>query len=214
VLEAIEVQTSSASLPEEMSLQGSNVEPPRRAGFSPVLLFGGGGIALLLLLFMGWYFLNYGRAAAAPPTETPAPTETSAPTAAAEVGLVANTEAPTQATTQTPTVEPTATNTLPPLYVRINNISVNDNNFYVVEYETFGYTEVLPGQHIHFFFDTVPVEQAGSPGTGKWYLYGGPRPFDEYRLNDRPVGATQMCALVANPNHSIIPETGNCVDLP
>jgi hypothetical protein len=83
-----------------------------------------------------------------------------------------------------------------------------------VEYETFGYTEVLPGMHVHFFFDTVPVEQAGSPGSGPWYLYGGPRPFTKYREVDRPTNATQMCALVANANHSIIPESGNCFNLP
>lgn len=208
------VQDRDLPVPQVTPVSGQELEPAERKAFSPLLLFGGGGVVLLVLLFMGWYFLNNGLAAAPPSTETQTPTETSAPTATEAIVLVSNTEAPTQTATQTPTVEPTATNTLPPLYVRINNISVNDNDYYVVEYETFGYTEVLPGQHIHFFFDTVPVEQAGSPGTGRWFLYGGPRPFDKYRLSDRPEGATQMCALVANPNHSIIPETGNCVDLP
>ena len=185
---------------------------PARAAFSPALLFGGGGILLLLLLLAGWYFLNNGLAANALPTFTPTVTETSPPTATEAAVLIADTRAPTA--TLTPTLEPTVTNTLPPLYVRINNITVNDSDFYVVEYETFGYTEVLPGQHVHFFFDTVPVEEAGSPGPGNWYLYGGPRPFDKYRVSDRPPGANQMCALVANSNHTIIPETGNCFDLP
>jgi hypothetical protein len=84
----------------------------------------------------------------------------------------------------------------------------------VVVYETFGYTEALPGMHIHFFFDTVPPDQAGTPGSGPWILYGGPRPFTGYRVNQRPTGARQMCALVANPDHSVIAESGNCVDLP
>jgi hypothetical protein len=165
-----------------------------------------------LLLLAGWYFLNAGLAANAAPTSTPTITETSPPTATEAGVLIANTEAPT--VTATPTLEPTATNTLPPMYVRINDITINQSNSYVVEYETFGYTEVLPGQHVHFFFDTVPVEEAGSPGPGNWYLYGGPRPFDKYRVSDRPQGATQMCALVANSNHTVIPETGNCFDLP
>ena len=116
--------------------------------------------------------------------------------------------------TDIPTVAPTVTPTYPPLYVRINSITVNGSNQYVVEYETFGYTEQLPGQHVHFFFNTVPPEQAGMPGSGPWIVYGGPRPFTKYRVSDRPANATQMCALVANPNHSVIADSGNCVDLP
>lgn len=114
----------------------------------------------------------------------------------------------------TPTQGPTATATYPPLYARINSISINASSQYVVVYETFGFTEALPGRHIHFFFDTVAPDQAGSPGSGPWILYGGPRPFTGYRVTQRPAGATQMCALVANPDHSVVAESGNCVDLP
>jgi serine/threonine protein kinase/S1-C subfamily serine protease len=98
-------------------------------------------------------------------------------------------------------------------YVRINKITL-DNNRYVVEYETFGYTEQLPGQHVHFFFNTVAPEQAGRPGLGPWILYGGPRPFQDYTVGDRPANATQMCALVANSDHSVIQGSGNCKALP
>jgi hypothetical protein len=128
--------------------------------------------------------------------------------------LPTETLAATDLPTETATEAPTATATFPPLYVRINSITVNDTGNYVVDYETFGYTEVLPGQHVHFFFDTVPPQNAGSPGTGPWQLYGGPRPFTKYREVDRPADATQMCALVANPNHSVVAESGNCVNLP
>ncbi len=120
----------------------------------------------------------------------------------------------TSAPTDIPTLEPTVTPTYPPLYVRINGITVGASNEYVVDYETFGYTEVVPGQHVHFFFNTVRPEQAGMPGSGPWILYGGPRPFTRYRVSDRPANATQMCALVANRDHSVIAESGNCVDLP
>jgi hypothetical protein len=120
----------------------------------------------------------------------------------------------TPAPTDVPTPEPTVTPTYPPLYVRINSISVNDSSQYVVDYETFGYTEQLPGQHVHFFFNSVQPEQAGSPGSGPWILYGGPRPFTKYRVGDRPANAAQMCVLVANSNHSVIAESGNCIDLP
>ncbi|PWH15241.1 MAG: hypothetical protein DDG60_06390 [Anaerolineae bacterium] len=99
-------------------------------------------------------------------------------------------------------------------FVLIKEIVLNAQNQYVVTYETFEYTESLPGTHIHFFFDTVPFDQAGSPGRGPWKVYGGPRPFSGYRTSDRPANAAQLCALVANPNHSVIPNSGNCVPLP
>jgi hypothetical protein len=135
-------------------------------------------------------------------TFTPAPTSTTAPTATYNPP------------TETPTATLVPTETVPPgPYVRINGITIKDG-YYVVDYETFEYTEQLPGTHIHFFFDTVKPEQAGSPGRGPWILYGGPRPFSKYKVADRPYNANQMCALVANPNHSVKLESGSCYDLP
>jgi hypothetical protein len=135
--------------------------------------------------------------------DTPTPTATEAPPTPTE-------GPPTE--TPTPTIAPTAT--VPPgPHVRINNIFV-ENNTYMVEYETFEYTEGLPGMHVHFFYDTVPPEQAGVPGSGPWIVWGGPRPFNGYTVASKPQYATQMCALVANANHSIILESGNCYDLP
>jgi hypothetical protein len=123
---------------------------------------------------------------------------------------------PTLAPSQTPTITPSPTPTIPAgvPYVRINAIAVNQNGYYVVEYETFEFTEALPGEHIHFFFNTVLPEQAGVPGAGPWILYGGPRPFEKYRTADRPASATQLCALVAERDHSIQPLSGNCLNLP
>jgi len=100
-----------------------------------------------------------------------------------------------------------------PLAARINGISVQ-NGLYVVDFGTSGFTPQLPGQHVHFFFNTVPPEQAGVPGSGPWILYGGPSPFTGYGVADRPGDATQMCILVANPDHSVQLGTGNCVGLP
>ncbi len=115
-----------------------------------------------------------------------------------------------------PTAEQVPTPTTPPMNysARINHISINEYQQYVVDYETLGYTEQLPGQHVHFFFNTVPPEQAGQPGAGPWYVYGGPRPFTGYTLSDRPYDATQMCILVANPDHTVQLNSGNCLDLP
>ena len=153
---------------------------------------------------------------------SPEPVETETSTAMVEnTATIAPTDTPvpvqpsdTPEPTPVPTDTPLPTATYPPLYVRINEITLNSSGQYVVAYETFGYTEKLPGMHVHFFFDTVPPEQAGVPGSGPWILYGGPRPFTKYRESDRPGAATQMCALVANANHSIIMESGNCMDLP
>ena len=74
--------------------------------------------------------------------------------------------------------------------------------------------------HVHFFFDTVPISQAGSPGEGPWQLYpasygaAGTSPFTLLGPSEKPQGAQELCILVANPNHSIIPGTGNCKNLP
>jgi len=102
---------------------------------------------------------------------------------------------------------------------RINNITVQDGR-YIVEFETFGFEPLVPGQHVHFFFNSVPAEKAGVPGNGPWQIYptgpGEPNtsPFTLYRVDQQPEGAIQMCILVANEDHSVNQGTGNCFDLP
>ena len=102
---------------------------------------------------------------------------------------------------------------LQPESARINSISIQGEG-YVVDFETLGFEPQLPGQHVHFFFDTVPQGEAGVPGSGPWIVYGGTSPFTEYGVADRPANASQMCILVANPDHSIQAGSGNCRDLP
>jgi ABC-type transport system substrate-binding protein len=99
-------------------------------------------------------------------------------------------------------------------YAEITSITIDDQGRYVVEYQTYNYTPQLDGEHVHFFFNTVPPDQAGRPSAGPWIMYYGPSPFTEYGVSDRPHDATQMCILVANPDHSVQPGSGNCVDLP
>lgn len=101
----------------------------------------------------------------------------------------------------------------PALGVMINSIKMSEAA-YEVGFTTSGFTPQLPGQHIHFYFNTVPAAQAGMPGSGPWFVYGGSSPFTGYGIADRPKGATHLCALVANPDHSVIPGTGNCISLP
>lgn len=171
-----------------------------------------GAIVICGVLAGGGYLLFGGSGGGLPALAAASETPTEAPTAISEP-----TEAPTATTappteTPAPTVEPTATDPTGS-YVRINSITLQGNR-YLVEYETFGYIENLPGQHVHFYFNSVPEEQAGSPGSGPWYVWGGPRPFNGYTTSDRPAGADQMCARSANPDHSIVMGSGNCVDLP
>ncbi len=149
------------------------------------------------------------------------PASTTIPTAVGVIGIPlvgpTATPAPLAPAGQlaTPVPPASATSTIDPngKYVRINNITIQDGR-YVVDYETFGFTEALPGTNIHFFFNSVPPDQAGVPGKGPWVFFGGPTPFKGYAVANRPQGATQMCALVANPNHTVQPQSGNCFDLP
>jgi serine/threonine protein kinase len=214
----------------------SPARPAAPAAAKPVLarpaLLAGGGIVLVLILFClvagglaGGYMLNRaGMFTGA--TDTPAATLTATQTSAVVAPLLQATTATSSPTseaatapalpTPTPTPEFIPTITIPAgiHFARINTIELDDQGRYIVSYETSEFTEQLPGEHVHFFFNTVPPEQAGVPGKGPWILYGGPRPFSQYKASDRPQNASQMCILVANPNHSVQPDSGNCLPLP
>ena len=119
----------------------------------------------------------------------------------------------------TPTAVPSPT-AVPPSatpagrQARITGITISGGR-YVVDYDVFNFTPELPGgRHVHFFFDTVTPENAGVPGDGPWFLYAGPVPFKEYKVSERPGGARQICVLVARADHSVVQDTGNCVDIP
>ncbi|MCO5206362.1 MAG: hypothetical protein M9928_15105 [Anaerolineae bacterium] len=106
-----------------------------------------------------------------------------------------------------------------PNTARITGITL-DSTYYVVAFETVGFTPTWGAQHVHFFFDTVSAENAGQPGSGPWQLYpasadgSNSSPFTLYSTADRPAGAEKMCILVANADHSVNQGTGNCVWLP
>ncbi|HAV78869.1 MAG TPA: hypothetical protein DCX53_16075, partial [Anaerolineae bacterium] len=161
-----------------------------------------GGIIGFCILVGGGAFLvsrMFGGGASSP-TEVPivAPIDTLAPTATTAPEI---TEAvlPTEIPTETP-IPFTPTPETP--YVVITGIRL-EGNTYVVDYEMHNQ---LDSQHVHMFFNSVPPEQAGSPGSGPWKLTGGsygPSPFSGYGSANRPSNATQMCALIANANHSI-----------
>jgi hypothetical protein len=184
-----------------------------------------GGIAgagLVIIVILVFALRGVGRSTTPPaaPLATTAPTATQAVVAFIPTAQPSATLTPTITHTSPPTATPTITLSPTPTipadvpYSRINAITINDQDIYIVDYETFNYTEKLGSQHVHFFFNTVHPEQAGNPGKGDRILYGGPRPFAGYSTSNRPAAATQMCILVANPDHSIQLNSGNCFTLP
>ncbi len=107
-------------------------------------------------------------------------------------------------------MSPTATSPAGAPLARITGITLDDQQRYVVTYETSGLTAQPSGSHLHFFFDTVPPGQAGTPGSGLWTEYEGSSPFAQIKQSDRPENAGQLCVLVANPDHSVQPNSGTC----
>lgn len=182
---------------------------PKRSGLAlPIII--GGLIGGLCLLVGAGYIVSRLVATGGlnPATEEPAV-------------VVINTDVPTEVPVTLPPAElPTdtaipATPTPSGPYVVITGIRL-ENNIYVVDYEV--HNEPPDSQlHVHMFFNTVPPDQAGAPGAGPWkltYRSYGNSPFVQYGVSNRPSGATQMCALIANANHSVQLNSGNCVDLP
>jgi actin-like ATPase involved in cell morphogenesis len=100
---------------------------------------------------------------------------------------------------------------------------------YVLDYTTTGFDPLIyqagkqgtPGDHnVHFFFDTTLPQNAGTNGhpPGQWWIWdrpsgGGQLRFDQARVADRGA-ARRLCILVADPQHAVEPDSGNCVDLP
>ncbi len=207
--------------------------PPRPARRVPAMAVGAGVgalvaiVALVLLLTRGGpedaaasaasaSSAADGAAAAASPSPEPS-TATSSEEAWSE---------PTSGETSDTSPDDPPTAGLPGgRYVEITGITLQGDR-YAVDYETYNYTPKISDNdgdyHIHFFFDTVAPENAGTngPDPAEWILYDGPVPFTGYGPADRPPGADKICALVANHLHEIAmyggraDKTGNCVDLP
>jgi hypothetical protein len=147
------------------------------------------------------------------PSASPATSVAVIPSASPSIAVTPS-PSPVLTPSPSPTPLPTPTPTPGGRQARITEITVS-NGRYVVDYDVFNFAPELPnGRHVHFFFDTVAPVEAGVPGSGPWELYAGPVPFTVYRVSDKPSGATQMCILVARPDHSVVQNTGNCVDLP
>jgi len=210
---AIEAPTQAAAPPTEVvpvAAAGARGKAGRRRTMAAAVAIG--AAALVLLAAAAASGMLPGIASSSPPAS--GGLASAAPSASASAiavpspsALSSATPAPSSSALASPSATPAGRQ------ARITGIAITDGR-YVVNYETFGYTPALPGTHMHFFFNTVSVADAGVPGAGPWFLYAGPAPFTGYKVSDKPADATQMCILVANPDHSIIPDTGNCMVLP
>lgn len=235
-LDMTETDHPAAPRPESVQREVKEAVKPavRPSASSPLVKFGVIGILVLFVAVAGIYLLSRNTS-----TKPDTASTTAAQTAVAEqtqnaLAVIAQQTAEaglTQSAAPTATIEATLEPTQPVAtptetsvpssptpttpYVLITGIRL-ENNKYTVDYEVHNFPE-SPSLHVHMFFNTVPPEQAGNPGSGPWKLTWGPYgdpPFTEYGPVNRPANATQMCALVANANHSIILETGNCFQLP
>ncbi len=184
-----------------------------RRGLVPVAA-GIGAIALIAVLAVGASALLGGGSASPSPSAASSVAVVVSPSPSAPPSP-SPTPSPTASPTPTPTPVPTPSPTPAGRQVRIQGITIQ-GNAYAVEFQAFHFTPDIPGtRHIHFFWDTIPPTKAGAPAPSKnWILYDGSSPFLKYKVADKPAGAKQMCVLVANHDHTVVQDTGNCWDLP
>ncbi len=196
------------------SLPVAAPKPERNPLFKWLGIAAGVLAVLLLLYFVGPQFFggkggNDSESGVTPTTEVVLAveeTETAVPPSATvpPEGTVVQAAAPTN------TPRPTAT---PLPEVVITGVTV-ENGVYVIDYETIGYEPQTDKLHVHLFYDTTLIENAGRPGAGPYTMIDHAAPSLDFAVADKPDGATQICGLVANPDHTIQLESGNCFDLP
>ena len=77
---------------------------------------------------------------------------------------------------------------------------------YQIDFVPTNYLPTLGGIHTHFYYNTE-----ANTVMNKMYYQSTP-----YLLNisTKPANATQICAIVGNVDHSVVPNSGNCFTLP
>ena len=205
-----------AATPPPVAAAAATTPAARRV--PPLAIAGVAGLILILVAAAGAFALlpkgpsSSPTAGASVPVAVTSPSASAAASPPASPSAVASAVAPSVAPTAT--AAPTPTPTPSGRQARILSIKLSGST-YVVDYQVFGYQQQLPGRHVHFFWNTLPPSQAGMPQKNpKWYVYAGPIPFKGWKTSNRPSGATALCILVANADHTVVQGTGNCVDLP
>jgi hypothetical protein len=89
--------------------------------------------------------------------------------------------------------------------VLITNIKIM-NAQYSVAFTPYGYVPTQGGLHTHFYYNT-------EANTVMDKMFSGPSPYS-LNTSTKPTNAVQLCAIVAEANHTVIANSGNCIDLP
>ena len=144
-------------------------------------------------------------------------TATTEPAAGETTSTSAASSSTASTASSTTTTSTTSTTAVAVFSATITDIVIADGR-YAVSYST-NFSPLISSDpsstHLHFFFDTVRVAEAGVPGGGPWILYDTPAPFTGYGPADRPSGATQMCVTAANHAHEVVDVSlFHCMDLP
>ena len=77
---------------------------------------------------------------------------------------------------------------------------------YQISFVPTNYVPTLGGIHTHFYYNT-------EPNTVMNKMYSGSAPY-LLNLSTKPASATQICAIVGNPDHTVVSGSGNCFTLP
>ncbi len=187
------------------------VSRPRRRFGRPIWI---GGAVILIALLLGAGFLLLGRAGGDGEDDPAAVAAAEATATAEEMAVDRPAGVPTATNAPAAGNNGDATDDAGDASVAIANISLDDEGRYVVDYETVGLPESMTDRHVHFFFDSVPPEEAGAPANGPWLRYYGPSPFEGYTAQDRPENAGRLCVQVTNADHTPVPGTATCAVLP
>lgn len=89
--------------------------------------------------------------------------------------------------------------------VAITNIKIIGTQ-YSIDFTPSGYVPTPGGIHTHFYYNT-------EENTILDKMFSGPSPY-LLNISTKPTNAVQLCAIVAEANHAVIANSGNCLDLP
>jgi hypothetical protein len=88
----------------------------------------------------------------------------------------------------------------------INTIGLSSDNLNYAVTSTSNFVPAFGDNHIHFYYNT-------EASTVMNKMFAGTGPYS-IALSTKPAGATQLCTIVGTATHGIVPNTGNCVNLP
>jgi hypothetical protein len=108
----------------------------------------------------------------------------------------------------------------------ITDVTMADGR-YLPTFVTESFTPDIEGGdlHVHLFWNSTPVAEAGAPSPGPWLMWDEPAQVDDefFDVTRRPADADAICIVVVDAAHQIADidgdrardmDTGNCHSLP